>query len=94
MLGFPVSISSFVRLFFHFNGESANHTSQRQQLGRAGRRSRDSLAILIADRFPVDQQFVQSPDELFENTHDDVNIDLESKILLEGNVLTLRPTTD
>jgi len=73
---------------------SVHHALQRQQLGRAGRRSRDSLAILIADRFPVDQQYVRNPDELFDSTHDDVIIDLESKVLLEGDILTLRPTTD
>ncbi|KAF8078143.1 P-loop containing nucleoside triphosphate hydrolase protein, partial [Lyophyllum atratum] len=41
--------------------------SFRQQAGRAGRRCRDSLAVLVADPFPVDQYYIEHPDELFEN---------------------------
>ena len=34
-------------------------------MGRAGRRSRDSLAVLIADNFGVDQHYVKHPEEVF-----------------------------
>lgn len=57
---------------------------QRQQAGRAGRRSRDSLAVFVADPFPIDQHYVDNPGELFEQRSDDLVIDLESKVLLEG----------
>jgi DEAD/DEAH box helicase domain-containing protein len=40
--------------------------SLRQQAGRAGRRSRDSLAVLVADTYGIDQHYVQHPEELFE----------------------------
>ena len=36
-----------------------------QQIGRAGRRQRTSLAILIAGQDPIDQYFVRHPDALF-----------------------------
>ncbi|KAH0830257.1 P-loop containing nucleoside triphosphate hydrolase protein [Lanmaoa asiatica] len=36
---------------------------QRQQAGRAGRRTRDSLAVLVADNLPIDQHYVQHPDD-------------------------------
>lgn len=34
-------------------------------MGRAGRRSRDSLAVLVADNFGVDQHYVKHPEEVF-----------------------------
>ncbi|KAG6832721.1 hypothetical protein H0H92_012293 [Tricholoma furcatifolium] len=72
MLGFPITIASFV--------------GERQQAGRVGRRSRDSLAVLVADSLPVDQHYVEHPDELFEKCSDDLFIDLESKPILEAHL--------
>ncbi|KAG6909832.1 hypothetical protein DXG01_015105 [Tephrocybe rancida] len=74
MLGFPMTIASFV------------NELPRQQAGRAGRRSRDSLTVLVADSFPVDQHYVAHPEELFDKCSDDLIIDLESKPLLEAHL--------
>ena len=60
--------------------------TQKQQAGRAGRRSRDSLVVLVADPFPVDQHYVQNPDDLFENSLDDLIIDIDNEVILEGEL--------
>jgi DEAD/DEAH box helicase domain-containing protein len=57
---------------------------QRQQSGRAGRRRRDSVAILVATGYPLDQYYVKNPSELFDGTTDDLVIDLDNKFILEG----------
>ncbi|PPQ78161.1 hypothetical protein CVT25_015494 [Psilocybe cyanescens] len=56
----------------------------RQQAGRAGRRSQDSLAIMVADPFPIDQHFVNRPSDLFENSLNDLIIDTDNELILEG----------
>ncbi|KAI0374726.1 DEAD/H helicase [Pilatotrama ljubarskyi] len=60
--------------------------SFRQQAGRAGRRARDALAVFVADSLPVDQHFVNHPEELFDRTTDDLLIDLDSKVILEAHL--------
>ncbi|KIK06641.1 hypothetical protein K443DRAFT_129904 [Laccaria amethystina LaAM-08-1] len=72
----------------------------RQQSGRAGRRSRDSLSVLIADSFPIDQYYVSHPEELFDSKIDDLIIETENKIILEahlqcaGNEMPLSPADE
>ncbi|RPA79417.1 P-loop containing nucleoside triphosphate hydrolase protein [Ascobolus immersus RN42] len=46
----------------------------RQQSGRAGRRNRDSLCVLVGDEFSMDQTFMKNPDSLFEREPGDVHI--------------------
>ncbi|KAF8184950.1 P-loop containing nucleoside triphosphate hydrolase protein [Mycena galopus ATCC 62051] len=60
--------------------------SFRQQAGRAGRRARDSLALYVAEGLPVDQYYVQNPQKLFDGQVDDLVVDLDNKILLEGHL--------
>ncbi|KIK63733.1 hypothetical protein GYMLUDRAFT_222021 [Collybiopsis luxurians FD-317 M1] len=67
-------------------GFPVNLASFRQQAGRAGRRKRDSLAIFIAEGFPIDQYYLNNPDELYDKASDDLVIDLDNKIILEGHL--------
>ncbi|KAJ3860339.1 DEAD/H helicase, partial [Lentinula novae-zelandiae] len=60
--------------------------SFRQQAGRAGRRKRDSLAVFIAEGLPIDQYYLNNPNELFEKDTDDLIIDLDNKIILEAHL--------
>ncbi|KAK0448318.1 P-loop containing nucleoside triphosphate hydrolase protein [Desarmillaria tabescens] len=67
-------------------GFPLNISSLRQQTGRAGRRSRDSLAILVAEGLPIDQYYVNHPEDLFDKSPDDLVIDLDSKLTLEAHL--------
>ncbi|KAK0240550.1 P-loop containing nucleoside triphosphate hydrolase protein [Armillaria nabsnona] len=67
-------------------GFPLNVSSLRQQTGRAGRRSRDSLAILVAEALPVDQYYVNHPEDLFDKNPNDLFIDLDSKLTLEAHL--------
>ncbi|KAK9254277.1 hypothetical protein V1507DRAFT_117618 [Lipomyces tetrasporus] len=58
----------------------------RQQSGRAGRRNKDSLTVLIGDSHPIDQYFMQNPKELFEQPYADVLLDLENLLVLESHL--------
>lgn len=86
MLGFPFTVSNFVCL--HVLARCLTNLTwkhaKKQQAGRAGRRSRDSLAVMVADAFPVDQYYVQNPDHLFEHSLDDLIIDTDNDVILEG----------
>ncbi|KAI0807176.1 P-loop containing nucleoside triphosphate hydrolase protein [Fomes fomentarius] len=60
--------------------------SFRQQSGRAGRRARDALAVFVADALPIDQHYINHPEELFDRSTNDLMIDLESKVILEAHL--------
>ncbi|KAF8580679.1 P-loop containing nucleoside triphosphate hydrolase protein [Ramaria rubella] len=60
--------------------------SFRQQAGRAGRRARDSLAVLVADNSPIDRHYVNNPEELFTSSTSDLIIDLDNKVVLEAHL--------
>jgi DEAD/DEAH box helicase domain-containing protein len=58
----------------------------RQQAGRAGRRNKDSLAMLICDPFPLDQHYARNPDLIFTSPFQQLNLDLDNPLVLEGHV--------
>ncbi|KAF3055686.1 putative ATP-dependent helicase HRQ1 [Daldinia childiae] len=58
----------------------------RQQSGRAGRRNKDSLSVLVGDCFPTDQHYMQNPDELFTKPNCELQVDLNNMLVLEGHL--------
>ncbi|KAI3323406.1 P-loop containing nucleoside triphosphate hydrolase protein [Xylariaceae sp. AK1471] len=72
----------------------------RQQSGRAGRRNKDSLSILVGDCFPSDQHYMQNPDELFTKPNCKLQVDLNNMLVLEGHIqcaayeMPIRPAED
>jgi DEAD/DEAH box helicase domain-containing protein len=58
----------------------------RQQSGRAGRRNKDSLSVLVGDRYPTDQHYMQNPDEIFTKPNCELQIDLANELILEGHI--------
>ena len=72
----------------------------RQQSGRAGRRNKDSLSVLIGDCFPTDQYYMANPDEIFTKPNCELQVDLTNMLVLEGHMqcaaheMPLRPDED
>ena len=58
----------------------------RQQSGRAGRRNKDSLSVLVGDCFATDQYYMNNPDEIFTKPNCDLQVDLQNMLVLEGHV--------
>ncbi|KAK6498316.1 hypothetical protein TWF481_010907 [Arthrobotrys musiformis] len=58
----------------------------RQQSGRAGRRKRDSLSVLVGDRFALDQHYMSNPELIQTAPNPSLHIDLENVLVLEGHV--------
>jgi DEAD/DEAH box helicase domain-containing protein len=58
----------------------------RQQSGRAGRRNKDSVSILLGDSFPTDQYYMSNPDELFTQPNSSLQVDLENMLCLESHI--------
>jgi DEAD/DEAH box helicase domain-containing protein len=58
----------------------------RQQSGRAGRRNKDSLSVLVGDCFPTDQYYMSNPDEIFTKPNCELQVDLENILVLEGHL--------
>ncbi|KAJ9302190.1 hypothetical protein DTO271G3_1056 [Paecilomyces variotii] len=72
----------------------------RQQSGRAGRRNKDSLSVLVGDSFPTDQHYMKNPDEIFTKPNCELQIDLTNELILEGHIqcaafeMPIRPEED
>ncbi|KAL7782532.1 hypothetical protein V8C37DRAFT_397827 [Trichoderma ceciliae] len=58
----------------------------RQQSGRAGRRTKDSLSILVGDSFPTDQHYMNNPGELFSKPNCELRVDLDDILVREGHI--------
>ncbi|TNY24113.1 hypothetical protein DMC30DRAFT_346352 [Rhodotorula diobovata] len=72
----------------------------RQQAGRAGRRNKDSLAMLICDPFPLDQHYARNPDLIFSSPFQQMSLDLDNPLVLEAHIqcaadeIPLQPVED
>ena len=72
----------------------------RQQSGRAGRRNKDSLSILVGDCFATDQYYMENPDEIFTKPNCELQVDLQNMLVLEGHIqcaafeMPIRPDED
>ncbi|KZF25406.1 P-loop containing nucleoside triphosphate hydrolase protein [Xylona heveae TC161] len=72
----------------------------RQQSGRAGRRNKDSLSVLLGDCFPTDQYYMENPDEIFTKPNCELGVDLQNTLVLEGHLqcaayeMPIRPDED
>ncbi|KAL3466388.1 hypothetical protein BJX64DRAFT_274641 [Aspergillus heterothallicus] len=72
----------------------------RQQSGRAGRRNKDSLSVLVGDRYPTDQYYMRNPEELFSKPNCELQVDLLNELVLEGHIqcaafeMPIRPDSD
>ena len=58
----------------------------RQQSGRAGRRNRDSLSILVGGSFSTDQYFMQNPDEIFNRPNEEAALEMGNVLMVEGHL--------
>ncbi len=67
-------------------GYPGTRASMWQQAGRAGRRSDESLAVLVAQDDPLDQYLAQHPDELFERPTEAAVIDPTNPYVLEPHL--------
>lgn len=60
-----------------------------QQSGRAGRRNRDSLTLVVASDSPVDQHYVAHSEALIDSNMDsfqDLVLDFDNMLILEGHI--------
>lgn len=60
--------------------------SQRQQIGRAGRRARDSLAIYVPGGEKADGRYFADPDDLFDKPTPELIVNLESELVIEAHL--------
>ncbi|MDD1666485.1 MAG: DEAD/DEAH box helicase [Methanomicrobiales archaeon] len=58
-----------------------------QQAGRAGRRGRDSAAVLVAFQDLLDQYFMRHPDTFFGTPHEHAIVDLGNPYIVSGHLL-------
>lgn len=58
----------------------------RQQSGRAGRRNKDSLSILLAGGSPLDQHYMTSPHTLFTTPSPPLHLDLANTLILTSHL--------
>ncbi|MCJ1253789.1 hypothetical protein MMC24_001603 [Lignoscripta atroalba] len=72
----------------------------RQQSGRAGRRNKDSLSVLVGDCFATDQYYMDNPSEIFTKPNCELQVDLYNMLVLEGHIqcaafeMPIRPDED
>lgn len=57
-----------------------------QQSGRAGRRNKDSLTVVVGADSPVDQHYMKHPDLLIKREFQDLVLDFDNVLILEGHL--------
>ncbi|TPX58451.1 hypothetical protein PhCBS80983_g03109 [Powellomyces hirtus] len=76
------SLDAVIHLGFPFN-----LASYRQQSGRAGRRERDSISILVAEGDnPLDQFYAGAPHELYDATVETVGVELSNELITDAQL--------
>lgn len=71
-----------------------------QQVGRAGRNGKESIAILVARQDPLDQYFMHHPNDFFSRPSEHIVIDTGNPYIVSGHILCaaaelpLHPDTD
>ena len=58
-----------------------------QMAGRAGRRGRPALVVLLGFENPLDQYFMRHPDAFFERPHEHAIVDLENPYIVAGHAM-------
>lgn len=58
----------------------------RQQIGRAGRRNQDALAILVGGGDPIDQYFMQNPQAILALPHVNVAVSLANELIVASHI--------
>ena len=69
------------------SGYPGTMISARQQSGRAGRKGDISLAILVAQANPLDQYFMNHPDQFFGRPHEHAVVDTGNPYIVSGHIL-------
>ncbi|CAM9020057.1 unnamed protein product [Wickerhamomyces anomalus] len=57
-----------------------------QQSGRAGRRNKDSLTLVVGSDSPVDQHYMKHPELLLDREFQDLILDFDNILVLEGHL--------
>ena len=68
------------------NGYPGTIASARQRMGRAGRRQRQALCILVANSNAIDQFITQHPKYFFENSPETARIDANQMLILLDHI--------
>ncbi|PKI84573.1 hypothetical protein MVES_001690 [Malassezia vespertilionis] len=63
-------------------GMPYSHASMWQQAGRAGRRQKDSLVVLLGEPFSVDQHYMRNPASVFALAHAPLHVDVANELIL------------
>jgi DEAD/DEAH box helicase domain-containing protein len=69
------------------NGYPGTISSTWQQAGRAGRKTQKCVSILVAQEDPLDQYFMNHPQDFFKRSHEAAIIDVENPYLLFQHLL-------
>lgn len=81
-LGVDIGVLDAVILF----GVPYSSASMRQQAGRAGRRQKESLVILLGEPFPVDQYYMRNPELVFQPPMTKLWIEPSNELILEAHI--------